>query len=402
VFENILYQDAVIQRLRLDIKNNTLPSSLLFYGEPFSGKLTTALELARILTCEQGEAVWGCSCKSCEKQRLLIHPATVMLGNRYFMQEISACGDVLKRNREPFAQYMFVRSVRKLTRRFDADFSGEGKKSGKTIQLVRRVEELLEEVSPGMNIDDDNKLESVVSGIFETCRKISGVFENSSIPIDQVRKAAFWVHTSVEGLNKVVVLENADHMLAGSKNALLKTLEEPPENVYFILITAGKSSLLPTVLSRVRPYDFIPRDEKSSGAVLQKIFREKSDEYTTLKDYFQAWNNIDPVLLKNLASKIAGYLFAESVSQEETAEIVAEVTDAADRKEFAVALIEEVIIRLNTRLRKSGEGVSKKPRELKKLVVWNRLLNDCCQQMEIYNQRPPLLLEHLLYTMREV
>jgi len=402
VFENVLHQDRVIRRLKLDITNTTLPAALLFHGEPFSGKLTTALELARVLTCEQEEAAWGCTCRSCEKQRLLVHPATVMLGNRYFMQEITACGDVLKRNRERFAQYMFVRSVRKLTRRFDADFSGEGKKSGKTVQLVRKVEELLEEIGPGMNIDDEKNLDRVLSGILETCGKISGAFENSSIPIDQIRKAAFWVHTSVEGLNKVVILENVDQMLTGSKNALLKTLEEPPENVYFILITSGKNVLLPTVLSRVRPYRFIPRDNEASSAILKKIFREKSEEYMSLKDYFQAWDNIDPVQLKNLAGRITGYLLAESVSREETASIVAEVVEAADRKEFARALIEETLSRLKTWHRTAGSGITEKPGEVKKLVLWNRLLNDGFRQMDIYNQRPKLVLEHLLYTMREV
>jgi hypothetical protein len=81
---------------------------------------------------------------------------------------------------------------------------------------------------------------------------------------------------------------------------------------------------------------------------------------------------------------------------------VAEVVETADRKEFARALIEETLSRLKTWHRTAGSGITEKPGEVKKLVLWNRLLNDGFRQMDIYNQRPKLVLEHLLYTMREV
>lgn len=42
----------------------------------------------------------------------------------------------------------------------------------------------------------------------------------------------------------------------GAFNALLKTLEEPPEHVKFILATTEPQKLLPTILSRCQRFDF--------------------------------------------------------------------------------------------------------------------------------------------------
>ena len=43
---------------------------------------------------------------------------------------------------------------------------------------------------------------------------------------------------------------------AGAFNALLKTLEEPPEHIIFILATTEPHKILPTILSRCQRYDF--------------------------------------------------------------------------------------------------------------------------------------------------
>ena len=50
MFENLLYQPAS-QQLAEDIRQGSLPNALLFVGPPASGKLTCALELARVLAC---------------------------------------------------------------------------------------------------------------------------------------------------------------------------------------------------------------------------------------------------------------------------------------------------------------------------------------------------------------
>jgi DNA polymerase-3 subunit delta' len=61
-----------------------------------------------------------------------------------------------------------------------------------------------------------------------------------------------------EGGKRVFVVEAAEAMRDESQNALLKTLEEPPEFVHLILLTAEPSALLETIASRCQPVDFAP------------------------------------------------------------------------------------------------------------------------------------------------
>jgi DNA polymerase-3 subunit delta' len=61
-----------------------------------------------------------------------------------------------------------------------------------------------------------------------------------------------------EGGKRVFIVEAAEAMRDESQNALLKTLEEPPDFVHLILLTADQEGLLETVASRCQPIDFAP------------------------------------------------------------------------------------------------------------------------------------------------
>jgi DNA polymerase-3 subunit delta' len=61
-----------------------------------------------------------------------------------------------------------------------------------------------------------------------------------------------------EAEKRVFVIEAAEQMRDESQNALLKTLEEPPDFVHLILLTAEPSVLLETIASRCQPIDFAP------------------------------------------------------------------------------------------------------------------------------------------------
>jgi DNA polymerase-3 subunit delta' len=75
--------------------------------------------------------------------------------------------------------------------------------------------------------------------------------DNGSIKVDQIRdvidRAGF---RPFEGRRRVVIIDEADTLISGAQNALLKTLEEPPSSSMFILVTARPDMLLPTVQSR--------------------------------------------------------------------------------------------------------------------------------------------------------
>ena len=75
--------------------------------------------------------------------------------------------------------------------------------------------------------------------------------EKNVIKIDQIREIGDFVYkTSQKSVKKVVAIEGAYLMNANSSNALLKVLEESPDNTHLLLDTINLSSLIPTIRSR--------------------------------------------------------------------------------------------------------------------------------------------------------
>ena len=71
------------------------------------------------------------------------------------------------------------------------------------------------------------------------------------ISIDQIRNLTNFFHqSSFDNIPKFIIIDSADDLNINSANALLKNLEEPKINTFFILISHQTSNLLPTILSR--------------------------------------------------------------------------------------------------------------------------------------------------------
>lgn len=71
-----------------------------------------------------------------------------------------------------------------------------------------------------------------------------------------------------EAEKRVFVIEAAEQMRDESQNALLKTLEEPPDFVHLVLLTAEPAMLLETIASRCQPIDFVPLPPQAIEAAL--------------------------------------------------------------------------------------------------------------------------------------
>ncbi len=81
--------------------------------------------------------------------------------------------------------------------------------------------------------------------------------EEKNIKISQIKDIEEEVNLSLlEGFKKVVIIEDAERLTLEAANALLKTLEEPPENTVFILTASYPSLLLKTVVSRAQVVKF--------------------------------------------------------------------------------------------------------------------------------------------------
>lgn len=96
--------------------------------------------------------------------------------------------------------------------------------------------------------------------------------EGETIKIDQIREMINKVmERPILSTKKVYIINDCDKMTTEAQNCLLKTLEEPPEYVVIILITANENRLLNTIKSRCMTLKFKPIPQE----VLRKYALEK-------------------------------------------------------------------------------------------------------------------------------
>jgi DNA polymerase-3 subunit gamma/tau len=78
----------------------------------------------------------------------------------------------------------------------------------------------------------------------------------SKSKVDDMRDLLERVPLGTSGNRKVIILDEVHMLSQGAENALLKTLEEPPAHVVFILATTDPQKVRPTILSRTQHFEF--------------------------------------------------------------------------------------------------------------------------------------------------
>ena len=81
------------------------------------------------------------------------------------------------------------------------------------------------------------------------------------------------------GKYKVYIIDEVHMLTKEAENAFLKTLEEPPSHIVFILATTEKNKILPTILSRCQIYDFKKISDQDSKNYLEEIIRSEGYKY---------------------------------------------------------------------------------------------------------------------------
>ena len=131
-------------------------------------------------------------------------------------------------------------------------------------------------------------------GIGHICNKCSDCVEitNGSHPdvieidaasnngVEQVRDLIDRVnYLPIEGKYKVYIIDEVHMMTTSAFNALLKTIEEPPAHVIFILATTEPHNILPTILSRCQRYDFTKVSDADIEERIVEILEKENIAY---------------------------------------------------------------------------------------------------------------------------
>lgn len=97
--------------------------------------------------------------------------------------------------------------------------------------------------------------------------------------VDEVRNLIDKVkYAPMQGKYKVYIIDEVHMMTTGAFNALLKTIEEPPAHVVFILATTEPNKVIPTIISRCQRFDFNKVSQKDIEKRLSIVCKEEKIE----------------------------------------------------------------------------------------------------------------------------
>ena len=99
-----------------------------------------------------------------------------------------------------------------------------------------------------------------------------------NISVDQIRAMQSRLTTRPTlGDRRAIIIEPADDMEKSASNALLKSLEEPPQGTLFLLVTHRPGRLLPTIRSRCRVLRFAAMNDAEIAAALRDEFADAGE-----------------------------------------------------------------------------------------------------------------------------
>ena len=123
---------------------------------------------------------------------------------------------------------------------------------------------------PSIDFDpDDPVCQEIGNGTSLDVIEIDGASNNSVDNIRDIRENVQF--TPTQGKFKIYYIDEVHMLTSAAFNALLKTLEEPPEHVKFIFATTEPNKILPTIISRCQRFDLRPIPTETIAQHLQYI-----------------------------------------------------------------------------------------------------------------------------------
>ena len=140
-------------------------------------------------------------------------------------------------------------------------------------------------IAKGANCLNSEDVTDNPCGVCENCREISQGISMDMIEIDaasnrgidEIRELKEKInYQPVKGRKKIYIIDEVHMLTKEAFNALLKTLEEPPSHVIFILATTEIDKIPDTVISRCQRYDFLPIDKENIKKLLQNVAEKEN------------------------------------------------------------------------------------------------------------------------------
>ncbi len=251
-WQQVVGQTRLRTQLADSLRASRAAHASLFAGPSGVGKAAVALEYAALLLCERdGLAPCG-ECPQCHATARLEHPDLHLI-------------------------FPLPSTAKKAGERENG--IGSSTDEDPSIAVAERVTQLTAALArdpytpvvlpKGKRQKDDPKTKN----------------EPQSIRIEQIRSVLRWAALKpFSAPRKVFLIFQADTMNHAAQNALLKALEEPSPEAYFLLIAENEPLLLPTIRSRCQGLRLapLPRDEIRAALIAGGISPERADAAAAL------------------------------------------------------------------------------------------------------------------------
>ena len=127
--------------------------------------------------------------------------------------------------------------------------------------------------------------------------------EGNTIKVEQIRQMiSKIIEKPIISDKKVYIVNDSDKMTEEAQNTLLKTLEEPPENIIIILIAEKEEKILSTIKSRCTKITFQPIEQDKLKEILKKQY-----QYENISEHLLTFFNGSIKKALNVKEKKEGY-----------------------------------------------------------------------------------------------
>jgi DNA polymerase-3 subunit gamma/tau len=149
--------------------------------------------------------------------------------------------------------------------------------TGKTSTARLFAKALNAEGGPSVTVNNESEVsKSIMNGSCMDVIEIDGASNNS---VDQIRSLREECqYAPAQCTFKIYIIDEVHMLSTAAFNALLKTLEEPPEHVKFFFATTEAHKVLPTIVSRCQRFEFRPISETVIAEKLKIIIKTEGIE----------------------------------------------------------------------------------------------------------------------------
>lgn len=222
-----------------------------------------------------------------------------------------------------------------------------------TARLIAKGVNCLDLLEDGEPCNSCRNCVSINEGRFSDLIEIDAASNRS---IDEIRSLKEKInYQPVEGLKKVYIIDEAHMLTKEAFNALLKTLEEPPAHVIFILATTELEKILPTIISRCQRYDFKTLELSEMKERLKFILKEEKIEMeedvfpiiyeTSAGSMRDSISILERLIISSNGEKINLTLAEETLGRTPSVEIKKVLDKILERNEYDIIKeLEEIVL----------------------------------------------------------